>query len=429
MSIGRSDASVAPAIRVGLAVTIVLVGGGILGRPDLAGFAALGALCSAFGRYEPYPRRAGKIALTGAFIIAFAVFGAVIGATTTSTGLQVAAISIASGVAALILASFAINGPGPVILIFAAMAAVGFSHDAAAVGTVFAAVTAGAAIGWVASMLPALLHPVGPGQLAVARALAAVDSRQEQPARAAIARARTVISLNDVARRRDHSLGLATLLDDAEALLDAWARGENPSHAAEVLDHERALRKMRRLDDLPVRAAELAARPRNFFADGISNVTHRSLVINAFRIAAAAAIAAWCATAFGFEHPLWAAMGALAAMQGIAFRTTVERGIQRLLGNVGGAVVGAGLIALSLGYWQTIVAIVVMQVAAELLVLKNYGLTSFAITPMALLLTGLASHLSPSVALSRIGDTLIGVLVGIVVAALTIDLGDRQHLG
>ncbi|AYJ51665.1 FUSC family protein [Rhodococcus sp. P1Y] len=426
-SIGQSDASVAPALRVGLAVTIVLVGGGILGRPDLAGFAALGALCSAFGRYEPYPRRAGKIAMIGALIIGFAVLGAVIGAAVSSTGVQVAALSIAAGIAALILAAFTINGPGPVILVFAATAAVGFSHDAAAVGTVFAAVSVGTAIGWVAAMLPALLHPVGPGQLAVARALAAVDSRSEPLARAAIARARTVVSLNNHARRRDHSLGLVTLLDDAEALLDARARGEDPGHAAAVLAHERALRKMRRCD-LPVRAAELTTRPRSFFADGLGRLTDRSLVINAFRITAAAALAAWCATAFGFSHPLWAAMGALAAMQGIAFRTTVERGIQRLLGNVGGAIVGAGLIALSLGYWQTIVVIVVMQVAAELLVLKNYGLTSFVITPMALMLTGLASHLSPAVAVSRIGDTLIGVLIGIVIAAITIEAGDRQHL-
>ncbi|MGA9870188.1 MAG: FUSC family protein, partial [Rhodococcus sp. (in: high G+C Gram-positive bacteria)] len=46
MALGRSDASVAPAVRVGTAVAVVLAAGGLLGRPDLAGFAALGALCS-----------------------------------------------------------------------------------------------------------------------------------------------------------------------------------------------------------------------------------------------------------------------------------------------------------------------------------------------------------------------------------------------
>lgn len=431
LSIGRSDATIAPAIRVGLAVAIVLVGGGILGRPDLAGFAALGALCSAFGRYEPYPRRAGKIALVGGLIILYATLGALLGTATTSTALQVIAISIASGIAALLLAAFAVTGPGPVILIFASTAAVAFGRSGADVATVFTSVTVGAAVGWAAAMLPALLHPVGPAQLAVARALAAVDTRRQAPARASIARARTVVALNTISldsRAREHRLGLVTLLDDAEALLDAWASGEDPSHAKDVLAHERELRKMRRYDALPIRAAQFDTPPQNFFAAGLAQMTSRSLVVNACRISAAAALAAWCATAFGFEHPLWATMGAMAAMQGINFHTTVQRGIQRLLGNVGGAVIAAGLIALSLGYWQTAAAIVVMQVAAELLVLKNYGLTSLAITPMALLMTGLASHLSPAVAVSRIGDTLIGVVIGIVVAALTIDRADRQHL-
>lgn len=426
MALGRCDATVAPALRVGTAVAIVLIGGGILGRADLAGFAALGSLCSAFGRYEPYPRRAGKITLISGLIVLYATFGAVLGATTNSAAVQVIAISIAAGVAALLLAAFAVTGPGAVILIFAATAAVAFAHAAGDIATVFATVTVGAAVGWVASMLPALLHPLGPAQLAVARALAAVDTRRQEPARASILRARTVIAL-DVGNRQNR-LGLVTLLDDAEALLDAWARGDDPSHADEVLAHERALRKMRRYDALPVRAAEFDARPQNFFAAGVGRLASRSLMVNAVRIAAAAALAAWCATAFGFEHPLWATMGAMAAMQGITYHVTVQRGIQRLLGNVGGAVIAAGLLALSLGYWQTVVAIVVLQIAAELLVVKNYALTSFAVTPMALLLTGLAGHLSPVVALSRVGDTLIGVLLGVVITAVTIEAGDRQHV-
>lgn len=424
LAITPSDASFAPALRVGLAVTVVLVGGGILGRPDLAGFAALGSLCSAFGRYEPYPRRAGKIALVSALIIAYASFGALLGATTTSVAVQVLAISISAGIAAFVLAAFAITGPGAVILIFASTAAVAFSHTAADIATVFTTVSVGAAVGWVASMLPALVHPVGPAQLAVARALATVDSRQQGPARAAVARARTVVALNPGSRA--HRLGLVTLLDDAEALLDAWANGDDPTHASDVLAHERELRKIRRYDALEVRAAQFDTPPQNFFAAGLAQLTARPLVINAVRIAAAAGLAAWCAILLGFEHPLWATMGAIAAMQGITFHTTVQRGIQRLLGNIGGAIFAAGLIALSLGYWQTVVAIVLLQIAAELLVLKNYALTTLAITPMALLMTGLAGHLTPAVTISRIGDTLIGVLVGIVIAALTIERADRS---
>ncbi|WP_247596192.1 MULTISPECIES: FUSC family protein [unclassified Rhodococcus (in: high G+C Gram-positive bacteria)] len=425
MTLGHADATIAPALRVGAAIAVVLVGGGILGRPELAGFAALGALCSAFTRYEPYPRRAGKLALVGGSIVLWATLGAVVGTITSSSAIHIFAISLAAGVAALALSAFSITGPGPVILVFASTAAVGFASAAGDVVEVFVSVSIGAAIGWVAAMLPALLHPVGPGQLAVARALAATDSRQDGIARASIEHARVIVALNTRPTSRDHSLGLTTLLDDAEQVLDAWARGENPSHAAEILAHERALRKMRRYDALPVRAAELATTPENFFAVGVRMLTSRALVINAARIAVASLLAAWCATAFGFEHPLWATMGAMAALQGITFHTTVERGIQRLLGNVGGAVIAAALIAGAFGYWQTTLAIIVLQIVAELLVMKNYGLTTIAVTPMALLLTGIAGQLSPAVAISRVGDTLIGVLIGIVVAALTIGIGDK----
>ena len=92
------------------------------------------------------------------------------------------------------------------------------------------------------------------------------------------------------------------------------------------------------------------------------------------------------------------------------------------------AAIAAVLIASSLGYWETVVVIVAMQIAAELLVMKNYALTSLAITPMALLMTGLAGHLSPTVSVSRIGDTLVGVVIGIGVAALTVDRTDRHHV-
>ncbi len=428
MSLGRSDATVAPAVRVGLATAVVLIAGGLLGRPDLAGFAALGAMCATFGRYEPYPRRAGKLIMVSVLIVLYATVGALLGVVTPSSNVQVAVISVAAGVAALILAAFSIMGPGAVILVFASTAAVAYAHTASDVATVFLATTLGAGVGLVAALLPALLHPVGPAQLATARALAAVDARMDAPARAAIARARTVVTLNGSRRADRHRLGLMTLLDDAEDLLDAWARGDDPAHAQQILAHERALRRMRRYDDLPVRAASLSARPDSFVVDGTARLTSRPLVPNAIRISAAAALAAWCATALGFEHPLWATMGAMAAMQGITFHTTVQRGIQRLIGNVAGTAIAAGLLALSLGYWQAVVAIVVLQVVAELLVLRSYALLSIAVTPMALILTGLAGDLSPTVVLDRIGDTLVGVLIGITVAALTIEIGDRQHL-
>jgi uncharacterized membrane protein YccC len=106
----------------------------------------------------------------------------------------------------------------------------------------------------------------------------------------------------------------------------------------------------------------------------------------------------------------------------------VHRGVQRLLGNVGGAALAAGLLALPLGYWGAVAAIVVFQTAAEIASTVNYALTSLAVTPMALLLTGLQAGLAPAVAVDRVLDTAVGIVTGIVIAAVTISGSDAGRL-
>ena len=102
------------------------------------------ATCSAFGRYEPYPRRAGKLALVGGMIVLYATLAALVGVVAPSAAIEVIAVSIAAGVAALLLAAFAVMGPGAVIPVFASTAAIAFAHTAADVVTVFLATAVGA---------------------------------------------------------------------------------------------------------------------------------------------------------------------------------------------------------------------------------------------------------------------------------------------
>lgn len=155
-------------------------------------------------------------------------------------------------------------------------------------------------------------------------------------------------------------------------------------------------------------------------AGGHAPANRRHLAVTAVRIAVAAALAAIIAVAANLDHPMWAAMGAVAAMQGIEYHLTVRRGVQRLLGNLGGALIAGLLLAIPLGYWGAVVGIIIFQVLAEILSTVNYALCSLAVTPMALLLTGLSAGLSPDAAIDRVLDTAIGIVVGIVVAALTI---------
>ncbi|MGW5521162.1 FUSC family protein [Gordonia sp. NPDC003950] len=157
---------------------------------------------------------------------------------------------------------------------------------------------------------------------------------------------------------------------------------------------------------------------------GRSAVGHRHLLVIAGRMTTASAISAAIAAGVGLAHPMWAAMGAIAAMQGVSYHHTVSRGFARLLGNVAGAVIAAALLALPLGYWGAVAAIIVFQTLAEIFSTVNYALCSTAVTPMALLLTGLGAGLSPQMALDRVGDTVIGIVLGIVVAAITITPAD-----
>ncbi|BAH50404.1 FUSC family protein [Rhodococcus opacus] len=431
-----ADATIAPALRVGAATALVLVIGGLLGHGNLAGFAALGALTAAFGRYEPYPRLARKTGLVGLALVVFVAGGALLGAAGLSLWWQIAVMAVASGIAAWLLAAFRIAGPGPVILIFAATAAVGHATTLADLAPAVVAVAIGVVVGWLAAMTPGLFVPLGPARLAVARALAAVaelgrvhDDAAIAAARKAIDNARDVIAHSG--RARDgHSHQLFALLAEADTVVDRWARERDHDTLRALVDHESELRKVKRRSDLSAFGAETVAlpNPAGFLAEGLRGLRSREGIVNAARIAAAAALAGWICMAVGLEHPLWASMGAMAAMQGFNFSQTVQRGIQRVVGNVAGAVLAAGLIAAAMGYWQTVVVIVVLQTVTELVVIKNYAFASVAITPMALLLTGLGSAVAPDIAVSRVVDTLVGVVVGVIVSAVAISRTDRHHM-
>ncbi|WP_433609079.1 FUSC family protein [Prescottella agglutinans] len=435
-----ADATIAPALRVGLATAVVLVAGGLLGYRELAGFAALGALAAAFGRYEPYPRLAGKLALVGAGLVAFVALGGALGAAALPLWVLIGALSLAAGVASGYMNAFQLLGPGPVILVFAATGAAGYSTSWSDVGAVTSAAVVGVLVGWIAAMLPGLVLPLGPARLAAARALVSVGSLERTgrdgvpAARAALDRAREVLAASGRSRaQRGHGRDLAHLLDAADEAIEVWIADGDATLIRDIAQHERELRKVKRasalggVSDRPSPRTELPA-PHRVLKMARVNIASTALRHTAVRVTIASAAAGWIASACGLEHPLWASMGAIAALQGLNYTQTVQRGIQRLLGNVAGAAIAAGLLAMSLGFWESVAAVVILQIAAELMVLVNYALTTLAVTPMALVMTGFTSPMTPEAGMTRIVDTLIGVVIGVVVAAVTVSRTDRHHL-
>lgn len=181
---------------------------------------------------------------------------------------------------------------------------------------------------------------------------------------------------------------------------------------------------------LPVRPApgSGAEHERRWVRSGAARLRSGEFIAAGVRIAAASAPAGWAAMAMGLAHPLWATMGATAALQSVSYASTMQRGLQRVVGNVTGAVIALALIAAGIGFWQSVAAIIALQVLTELTIARNYAVATTAITPMALLMMGLTTGITTAMALSRIADTAVGVLVGIAVAALTIHPDDRRHL-
>ena len=147
------------------------------------------------------------------------------------------------------------------------------------------------------------------------------------------------------------------------------------------------------------------------------------------RVAVCAALAALAAHAAGWSHPAWAAIGAVAVMQGAHLPGTVHRAWQRTLGTVVGAALAWLILSSSPNFWQLLAAVAVLQLLTELVIGFNYALGQVFVTPMALLMTALSSHSGATdMAVSRIFDTLVGVAVGLVLALLLSSLDDRLYL-
>lgn len=138
------------------------------------------------------------------------------------------------------------------------------------------------------------------------------------------------------------------------------------------------------------------------------------------RGALSVALAGTLATAFQIGHPYWAMVSAVVPLAAKAWEAQVVRGIHRIVGTGLGLVLAGVLLAADLPTAALVVAIVVLQGAAELLIGRNYALALVAITPLALLMVSLASPIPTGVLLQdRAVETVIGVLVGMGVGWFT----------
>ena len=157
-------------------------------------------------------------------------------------------------------------------------------------------------------------------------------------------------------------------------------------------------------------------------------LNHR--LVAAGRITLGAAIAVFLAHACGSQHPAWAAMGTLAVMQGAYLHLSMNRALQR----VAGTILGAGLVWMVLAQepstWIVVALVVGLQFVIEMVIGANYALGQMFVTPLALLMSYLATNGASGTPMvgERVLDTVVGACIGIVLSVICSTLDDRVQL-
>ncbi len=142
------------------------------------------------------------------------------------------------------------------------------------------------------------------------------------------------------------------------------------------------------------------------------------------RFAVAAALAAALATAAGFGHSYWAMVAAVAPLTARGFQHQLVRAGHRIVGTLLGLLVAAALLAPGLAPVPTVLVVVCLQIATELVVGRNYGLAMLFITPMALLMGQVAA---PQPAVDLLRDRGVETAIGAAVAVLVVLYEERSR--
>ncbi|WP_433386752.1 FUSC family protein [Micromonospora sp. KLBMP9576] len=131
------------------------------------------------------------------------------------------------------------------------------------------------------------------------------------------------------------------------------------------------------------------------------------------RYALAVLLAGGTATAVGIGHPYWAMVAAVAPLSARGVAAQLVRAGHRIIGTLLGLLTSAALLAPALSPVATVLVVAALQIVAELLVGRNYGLALLFITPMALLMGQLAAARPVgSLLLDRGVETVIGAGIG-----------------
>ncbi|MDR7278188.1 FUSC family protein [Catenuloplanes atrovinosus] len=473
-----ADAAWAFALRAGLAVAVPMVLLVAAGEPAWAATAAFGSFTALYARDELYRPRARQLALVALGLVAAVAAGTL--AAVLGGAAPILVVALTGGVATWLCTACRVGPPAGLMFAFAAAVASALPATAGAVGRNAALAAGAAAWAWLVAMAGAAVDRDAPRRLAVARALRAVAALEDVPPgtpgltarhRAAVAverawralparppagpRGALIADLEALAAHAELAFASVHLRGEAARRAPAWAPGGTGERdGAPPVDWAglRALaaqvgrsgpiprigRSRAEIAEVAGRhlAAELGRRPaflrpdpaggRRVWLGGPAIPVAARVVLGALLAGAAATLMVRDA---GLGHGYWAAVSAVAVLQTPNLLGSVHRTVQRAVGTLLGVALAAVALLLLPGPWAIVAAIVLLQVVAELLVVRNYGLAMMAVTPLAILVGELA-HPAPGAELirDRLVQTVLGCAVGLLCAVLIRNRAAVRHL-
>ncbi|GHD55108.1 hypothetical protein GCM10010317_039820 [Streptomyces mirabilis] len=466
------DGALLFALRAALAMALPAVPLVLSGRTALAVFPMLGAFTTTFGRNLPYRRRARVLAVAAVAMTMCVGLGATLAALTDpqagglGAAVVIAAMAGTAGLAKFLCDATRLSGLGAVLMLFSfAVAANGPAGRVTDVLAQTGLAATGAATAWALALVGWVVHPDRPQRLAVAVALRELADLLEagggadetghtrHRATAAVLRAYQSLGLSPLTTDQRHGERSGTcvfLTDLAWSLLITSARRQTPDAptARYLRVQARYLTVRYRRPPAPLphpmfpsapsalsapsadtapghpdeagpaarRAAELTV------GTGAGSPGHVAvLVVPAFRMALGTGLAGGLAAFLSFGHGYWAALSAAAVLHSVNVRSTLERALQRTLGTAAGLLIAFGVLATHPAPTALVALIVVFEFLLEYTVARNYGLGVVFLTPLALLMSDLASPAPVGTLVhDRTLGSLLGILIGLACALLVV---------
>lgn len=150
---------------------------------------------------------------------------------------------------------------------------------------------------------------------------------------------------------------------------------------------------------------------------------HQRLLIHAAKTAIAAGLCWWLAKSFGLQDGYWGAISAIIVLQS-NFGATISASRDRFLGTIIGAIFGFSFTLFGALPWNYVLAVLSAVIVCGLLGLRSSSRLAGVTISIVMLVQTTGSH--RTVALTRVAEVMLGILVAIVVT--TFVLPDRARL-